>query len=135
MEYILYKSKKKTPPIQQSLISAQNQYSAPYNNIKPPHLKKNIDTKTIFFRPHRSKFTTKAAENLNIKLVYLPPYSPDLNPIEFVWKSIKREISPLLINNLEELRENIKINFYNLTKSISFANKWIKKFLKNKNII
>jgi len=87
------------------------------------------------FRPHRSKFTTKTAENLNIKLVYLPPYSPDLNPIEFVWKSIKREISPLLINNLEELRENIKINFYNLTKSISFANKWIKKFLKNKNII
>jgi putative transposase len=33
---------------------------------------------------------TKEAERLRIELVFLPPYSPDLNPIEYVWKSIKK---------------------------------------------
>jgi transposase len=30
------------------------------------------------------------ARSLGIRLLYLPLYSPDLNPIEFIWKSIKR---------------------------------------------
>ncbi|MFK0574118.1 IS630 family transposase [Endozoicomonas sp.] len=35
---------------------------------------------------HRSKEVVEAAEKLKIKLHYLPPYSPDLNPIERLWK-------------------------------------------------
>jgi len=40
------------------------------------------------FASHRSLAVRKKAEELNIRLVFLPPYSPDLNPIEFLWKSI-----------------------------------------------
>ncbi|MHC1573377.1 MAG: transposase [Candidatus Syntropharchaeales archaeon] len=32
----------------------------------------------------------KEDEQLGIYLDYLSPYSPDLNPIEFVWKSFKK---------------------------------------------
>ncbi len=35
---------------------------------------------------HRSKEVVDAAEKLGIKLHYLPPYSPNLNPIERLWK-------------------------------------------------
>lgn len=35
---------------------------------------------------HRSKEVIEKAEMLNIKLHYLPPYSPNLNPIERLWK-------------------------------------------------
>lgn len=35
---------------------------------------------------HRSKEVVDEAEKLGIKLHYLPPYSPNLNPIERVWK-------------------------------------------------
>lgn len=35
---------------------------------------------------HRSKEVVEAADNLEIKLHYLPPYSPNLNPIERLWK-------------------------------------------------
>lgn len=35
---------------------------------------------------HRSKEVVDAAEELGIKLHYLPPYSPNLNPIERLWK-------------------------------------------------
>lgn len=41
-------------------------------------------------RIHHAKIIKKYCEEHNIKLVYLPPYSPELNPIEFLWKRIKR---------------------------------------------
>ncbi len=45
------------------------------------------------FKSHHSKYILDYAEKHDIILIFLPPYSPDLNPIEFIWKSIKREIS------------------------------------------
>ena len=35
---------------------------------------------------HRSFEVVSAAKQLNIRLIYLPPYSPNLNPIERLWK-------------------------------------------------
>ena len=29
------------------------------------------------------------AEDFNVNIIYLPPYSPDLNPIEKVWGNFK----------------------------------------------
>jgi len=45
------------------------------------------------FRTHHAKKVREEAEKLNISLVYLPPYSPDLNPIENIWKSVKSAVS------------------------------------------
>ncbi|MGC8693966.1 MAG: transposase [Thermoplasmata archaeon] len=41
------------------------------------------------FSTHKSKKVINYANSLNIDLIFLPPYSPDLNPIEFIWKRIK----------------------------------------------
>ena len=68
-------------------------------------------------------------KKLNIIPVFLPPYSPDLNPIEQIWRIIKRVLSPLFIRTLDELKEVISKSFYELTQRISFAEKWIKRFL------
>ena len=40
---------------------------------------------------HRSKIVVEEAEKLNIKLHYLPPYSPNLNPIERLWKVMNKK--------------------------------------------
>ena len=40
------------------------------------------------------------------RLSWYSPYSPDLNPIEFIWKSIKRGISIVFVENVEALRKN-----------------------------
>lgn len=60
------------------------------------------------FRSHHAKLTTETAAKLNIDLLFLPSYSPHLKPIEFIWKTIKREISPLFIETQEQLRELIE---------------------------
>jgi len=42
---------------------------------------------------HRSKEVRRYAKALRIKLHYLPPYSPNLNPIERVWKLFHEHVT------------------------------------------
>jgi transposase len=39
----------------------------------------------------------------NIILIFLPPYSPELNPAEKIWAKFKREFTNRLFKTLEEL--------------------------------
>ena len=41
---------------------------------------------------HRSFLVAEYAEKLNIKLHFLPPYSPNLNPIERLWKVMNEQV-------------------------------------------
>ena len=41
---------------------------------------------------HRSEKVEKEAEKQNIKLFFLPPYSPNLNPIERLWKVMNEQV-------------------------------------------
>lgn len=38
---------------------------------------------------HKSNQVKKLIESVGGKLMYLPPYSPDMNPIEHVWANLK----------------------------------------------
>lgn len=39
---------------------------------------------------HKSKRTKELIESVGCKVIFLPPYSPDLNPIEKFWANMKR---------------------------------------------
>ena len=39
----------------------------------------------------------------NIKLLFLPPYSPELNPAEKMWARLKRAFTNKLFNSMEEI--------------------------------
>jgi len=97
--------------------------------IREVNPKKRIVIILDNFRTHHAKKVKEESEKLDIQLVYLPPYSPDLNPIEYVWKSVKRYISEESPLNIKKLKEIISRSFKKLTKSISFAGSWIDKFL------
>ena len=81
------------------------------------------------FKPHHSPETLMRAAKLNIYLVYLPSYSPDLNPIEFIWKSLKRQISNTFIASEMHLKHIVQVLFYRFSSSLSFAKSWIEEFL------
>jgi len=82
------------------------------------------------FRAHHAYDTLEYAEMLDIRLVFLPPYSPDLNPIEFIWKDGKKEISTSFITTKEEMRTRIANTYEVLSRKLSYATAWIDKFLK-----
>jgi transposase len=85
------------------------------------------------YRSHHSAKVAAAAEEMNIHLVFLPPYSPDLNPEEYLWKSIKRVMSKGLIPNLEEMKATIKSAWDELSQNLGFAKAWIAEFLTEEN--
>lgn len=86
------------------------------------------------FRSHHALDTLEYAEMLDIHLVFLPPYSPDLNPIELIWKDVKKVISTNFIISKEEMRTLINETYTELSKKLSYANAWIDKFLTPLNI-
>ena len=51
----------------------------------------------------------------NIILLFQPPYSPDVNPIERVWQSVKDKLSWLTLETLDELRKKLDVVINSLT--------------------
>lgn len=79
---------------------------------------------------HHSKIVVGKAEELGIELVFLPPYSPKYNPIEQIWKTVKREISKAhLILDLDELYWLIRDVFLGECLSGNYADAWKSDFL------
>ena len=78
---------------------------------------------------HKFQFIKKVANILNITLIYLPPYSPHLNPIEQLWRKMKKIIKQYLIKNQEHL-EKLVINTFNesLTNH-KLTDEWYIKFI------
>jgi transposase len=83
------------------------------------------------FASHKSGIVKRKAEELGIFLVYLPPYSPELNPEQFIWKSIKRVLSLSFPSNLAEMKQTITDSWYEFSSSLSYATHWIERFLSN----
>ncbi|WP_425383112.1 transposase [Spiroplasma endosymbiont of Melieria omissa] len=46
-------------------------------------------------------------ENAGCKLLFLPPYSPNLNPIEHFWFAIKHNIRKILPNYWPNIKKAI----------------------------
>ncbi len=69
--------------------------------------------------------TRKRAHQLGIDFVFLPVGSPDINPIEQVWKSLKWEALPLIVESAAEYRTLLTQLFKQLTGRLSFAASWI----------
>jgi len=87
------------------------------------------------FPSHKAHIIKNIAKELNIDLLYLPTYSPQLQPEEKVWYMIKRFLSQIkidIIANLKKLskdeteeilKKNIIKSFY---KEVKSKNKWNK---------
>ena len=81
------------------------------------------------FSAHRTENVAVTAEILDIELVFLPPYSPQLNPIELIWKSIKKIVSRTFMKDQEMMIDTVKTNFIEFSKSKSFCENWVEVFV------
>lgn len=79
---------------------------------------------------HKTAAVEAAARQHQIYLVYNLPYSPDLNPIEGVWKGLKRRISEWgLIESIKQLRTLVQDWFGELTATTNLAKVWMEDIL------
>ena len=68
-------------------------------------------------RTHHAKDVQKVVKELKMNVIFLPPYSPDFNPIEKMWSKIKSILRKLRSRTLTELSESIKQAFLKITVS------------------
>ena len=67
---------------------------------------------------NRSEDVTDLALELNINLVYLPSYSPNLNPIERLWKLMKKNVmANRYYDDYDDFKNNLSQFFRNLRHS------------------
>jgi transposase len=59
-------------------------------------------------RAHKRPEVIQAILDAGAAPLYLPPYSPDMNPIEFWWADIKRQLRKLAIDSEPELMVAIR---------------------------
>ncbi len=53
----------------------------------------------------------------NIALIFLPPYSPELNPAEKVWAKLKRNFTNRLFKTLDDLSDYLQNQCMSVTEN------------------
>jgi transposase len=81
------------------------------------------------FVSHISRKAKAYAKSLDIILVFLPSYSPNLNPIEQIWRCIRKKISRIFVKSEWTFKETIRTTFHLLAKKKSFTTKWLDEFM------
>lgn len=88
-------------------------------------------------KPHTAKETKEYLDKNNVRVLFHPAYSPDLNPIEHVWAWMKHDITSKSYNTVEDLISAVEKKWESLTielqnKLIDHHTKMIEKVHKNK---
>jgi transposase len=73
---------------------------------------------------HKTNKVQKAFAALEVEVCYLPPYSPDLNPIEMCWSKIKTYLKQAAARNYRALSEAISKALKTITAAD--AKNWLK---------
>ena len=60
-------------------------------------------------RPHFARLSKIFLEENQVRVIFHPPHSPDLNPIEKIWFWLKNRVMKRKYDNIEELISNIQV--------------------------
>jgi transposase len=96
-------------------------------NVLAPTLDKNDIVIMDNMRTHHAKDVQKVVKELKMNVIFLPPYSPDFNPIEKMWSKIKSILRKLRSRTLTELSESIKQAFSKITVSDCYG--WFSSYI------
>ena len=58
-------------------------------------------------RPHKAAGVKQMIESAGARLAYLPPYSPDFNPIENMWSKVKRHLRSAAARTFDTLQQAV----------------------------
>ena len=67
--------------------------------------------------PHKASGVRESIEAAGAELRYLPPYSPDFNPIENMWSKVKGRLRSLAARGIDALHDAIGVALSSVTSS------------------
>ena len=73
---------------------------------------------------HKTRCVQAAFAELEVEVLYLPPYSPDLNPIELCWSKFKAILRQMAARSYDTLSEAISTALKKITAAD--ARNWIR---------
>lgn len=68
-------------------------------------------------RSHHAKAVKQVLDASGIRYLYLPPYSPDFNPIEKMWSKLKACLRKAKVRTLPRLPDAVEVAFSSITAS------------------
>ena len=86
-------------------------------DILLPHLNGNSVLVMDNMKSHHAKAVKNLLDSSGIRYIYLPPYSPDLNPIEKLWSKVKAFLRKFKARTLDALPNAIQNAFHAVTVS------------------
>ena len=66
-------------------------------------------------QPHKAAGVKEMIEAAGAKLLYLPPYSPDFNPIENMWSKVKQYLRSAAARTFDALQEAVTSALHTVT--------------------
>lgn len=86
-------------------------------DILLPHL--NCDSVLVMdnMKSHHAKAVKDLLDSSGVRYIYLPPYSPDLNPIEKLWSKVKALLRKFKVRSPDALPNAIQHAFQNVSPS------------------
>ncbi|MFR8706508.1 MAG: transposase [Subdoligranulum sp.] len=76
-----------------------------------PHLNGNSVLIMDDMKSHHAKAVRNLLDSSGVRYIYLPPYSPDLNPIEKLWSKVKSFLRKFKARTLDALPNEIQCAF------------------------
>ena len=89
-----------------------------------PHLNGNSVLIMDDMKSHHAKAVRNLLDSSGVRYIYLPPYSPDLNPIEKLWSKVKAFLRKFKARTLDALPNAIQNAFHSVT--ISDCSGWFR---------
>ena len=82
-----------------------------------PHLNGNSVLVMDNMKSHHAKAVKELLDSSGVRYIYLPPYGPDLNPIEKLWSKVKALLRKFKARTLDVLPNAIQNAFHSVTVS------------------
>ena len=82
-----------------------------------PHLNGNSVLVMDNMKSHHAKAVKELLDSSGVRYIYLPPYSPDLNPIEKLWSKVKAFLLKFKVRTLDTLPNAVQHSFQTVSPS------------------
>jgi transposase len=83
--------------------------------VLAPHLHPGDVVVMDNLTPHKAAGVREAIESVGAQLRYLPPYSPDFNPIENMWSKVKGKLRSLAARSVDAVHDAIGVALATVT--------------------